>query len=127
MVLGIFDDPTRAVLASTMDACAERNRTIANNVANADTPGFRRSVVNFEDTLKDMLRDGTVNDVEQARRLKASVETDDTPSTRMDGNNVNIDREMADLARNSIEYNALVEFTRLKSGMLTTVISGGTR
>ncbi len=127
MVLGIFDDPTRTVLASTMDACAERNRTIANNVANADTPGFKRSYVSFEDSLKALLQDGPVADVDQARRLKASIELDNTGSARLDGNNVNIDKEMADLARNSIEYNALVEFMRLKGAMLTTVISGGAR
>jgi len=126
-VLRILDDPSRAVLARAMDACAVRNRVIASNIANADTPGYRRAYVRFEESLKQMLAEGGPRDVGDARRLTPSVEEDTTPSARLDGNNVNLDAEMADLARNSIEYNALVELYRLKGQMISTVINGGTR
>ncbi len=124
-MLGIFDDPTRRAMASAMDACALRNRVIANNIANADTPGFKRSKVDFEDALQDAVSRGQLDD--PSAHLEAQVAEDQTSSTRLDGNNVNTDTEMADLARNTIEYNALVELTRLKSQMLTSVISGGTK
>jgi len=104
-----------------------RNRVIASNIANADTPGYRRAYVRFEESLKQMLAEGGPRDVGDARRLTPSVEEDTTPSARLDGNNVNLDAEMADLARNSIEYNALVELYRLKGQMISTVINGGTR
>ncbi len=74
-----------------------------------------------------MLAEGGPDDVSDARRLTATVEEDSTPSSRLDGNNVNLDAEMADLARNSIEYNALVELYRLKGQLVSTVINGGTR
>ncbi len=126
MVSGIFDDPTRAALASSLDACALRNRIVANNVANADTPGFKRRTVSFEESLSRALTGGT-DDITEIQHIKPTVETDQTPSTRPDGNNVNVDKEMAELARNSIKYNALVELYRLKGQMLETVVSGGTK
>lgn len=127
MVLGFLDDPTRAVMRSAMDACALRNTVIADNIANADTPGFKRSVVRFEDTLRELLVAGGPETMEDTRNLASRVEVDQSGSSRLDGNNVNIDAEMSDLAKNSIEYNALIELNRLKGRMLSTVVSGGAR
>lgn len=127
MALGIFNDSTRAALVSTLDACAERNSVIANNVANADTPGFKRSEVHFEDSLKAVLERSGSDTIEEIERLATTVTQDNTPSTRLDGNNVIVDKEMSDLARNTIQYDALVELMRMKGAMLTTVISGGTK
>jgi len=127
MALDIFNDPTRASLRSTLNACAERNSVIANNVANADTPGYKRSEVRFEEDLKSVLERGGSTVMEDIQRLESSVSQDNTPSTRPDGNNVNVDKEMSDLAHNTIQYNAMLELMRLKGGMLTTVISGGTK
>ncbi len=126
-MLGILTDPTRSVLVRAMDARAERNGVIAGNIANADTPGYKRAYVRFEETLRQMLADGQVEDARAVERLEATVEQDASPSSRLDGNNVNIDREMGDLARNSIEYNALVELYRQKGQILRTVITGGGR
>lgn len=124
MVLGLLNDPACQVLAAAMDACALRNKTIASNVANADTPGYKRAYVQFEDALKEMLATG--RDISQEPAL-ASVAADNSPSQRPDGNNVNVDVEMAELARTTIEYNALVELQKLKSGLLSTAINGGSR
>lgn len=127
MVLGLLADSTRQLLNRAMDALASRNDVIANNIANADTPGFKRSQVKFEDSLRQILVDGGKPDANTLSRLKIETEVDNTPSTRLDGNNVNIDLEMSDLAKNSIMYNAVIELYRLKGQIMRSVVSGGNK
>lgn len=127
MVLGLLADSTRQLLNRAMDALAARNDVIANNIANADTPGFKRSQVKFEDSLRQILVDGGRPDADTLSRLKVETEVDYTPSNRLDGNNVNIDLEMSDLAKNSIMYNAVIELYQLKGQIMRSVVSGGNK
>lgn len=110
------------------DASWKRNEVISNNIANVDTPGYKRKDVQFESYLMTALvGDNSLdNRVAQAHldTLDASVYTDyNNLSYRLDGNNVDIDTESANLAENQIRYYTLVdsmsqEFNRLKSVLL---------
>jgi len=110
-----------------MDASWTRNSVISNNIANVDTPGFKRQDVHFEDYLRNevgytMSLDDEVADVD-LDSLMATTYTDyATVSYRLDGNNVDIDTESAELAKNQIKYYTMAdsvsqEFNRLKSVM----------
>lgn len=91
-------DVTSRVLAAALGAAGLRQETLAHNIANVNTPGFKRLYVSFEDELRAAADPGAV---------APQVHRDDITSGRADGNNVDLDREMALLAENQIRYAAL--------------------
>lgn len=115
------------VLDKAADASWVRNETINNNIANVDTPGYKRQEVQFESVLRSELKNSRYTDLDnkvenvKLSRLRSNVVTDSASySYRIDGNNVDIDTENVELASNQIKYNGLIssisnEFTRLKS------------
>jgi flagellar basal-body rod protein FlgB len=112
------------VLEKAADASWKRNEVISNNLANVSTPGYKRKDVQFESYLMSALTgDGSLDKrVANVRMdtLKGQVYTDySNLSYRLDGNNVDIDTESANLAENQIRYYSLMdsitqEFNRLK-------------
>lgn len=114
------------VLQKAADASALRHDVLSNNIANMDTPGYKRQDVDFESQLRRALRstrfktiDDRVGDI-NTMELKPGVYTDSPGfSYRLDGNNVDIDTETGRLAENQIKYNGLItginqEFSNLK-------------
>lgn len=118
------------VLDKAADASWTRNELIANNIANVDTPNYKRKDIEFQTYLKQELQGEGSLDQKVANidlnSLDATVYTDhENLSYRMDGNNVDIDTEQANLAENQIKYNALMEsmsqeFSRIKTALSTT-------
>lgn len=113
-------------LGTALDATALRNEVISNNIANVDTPEYKRKDIRFETELKqaflrsdDSTVDATVKHLD-LRELEPEVYTDYAElSYRYDGNNVDIDNENVILAKNQIKYNGLMasvnkEFSNLK-------------
>lgn len=117
------------VLQTSLDATALRNELIANNIANADTPKFKRKDLRFATELKNAMYTSGENTVDarvnklDLNALKPEVYTDyEELSFRMDGNNVDINTENAILAKNQITYQGLMasvnkEFSNLKAVM----------
>lgn len=118
----------------TLDATWVRNEIIGQNIANVDTPGYKKSSVAFEEHLDNAMDSrrfrGNTTDSRHIPIGKSDVDkinikvTKDQQnlSTRLDGNNVDIEMEMANQAKNTIRYNTLVqsinnEYTRLKSAI----------
>ena len=100
-----------------------RQRAIANNIANANTAGYKRSDVDFHSALAEAL--GAPDAKSSLKGLSFQLRTDDSSSTRADGNNVDIDQEMANLSETALEYQSLVMVTRARMQMLQ--IAMGTR
>ncbi len=102
------------VLNKAAQASWKRNEVIANNIANVDTPGYKRKDVQFESYLQSALigddsLDSRVADA-NLDSLNATVYTDNANlSYRLDGNNVDIDTESSMLAENQIRYDTLLE------------------
>lgn len=122
------------VLNSALNASWLRNSVISNNIANADTPGFKRSVVKFEDYLSDAqdnLNIGfyTTNDkhinIPNSENIEPQVETVNDTSYRLDGNNVDIDNEMSQLAKNNLMYDALISRISGEFNSISGVITDG--
>ena len=117
------------ILGKAADGAWARNEAIANNIANVDTPGYKRQDVSFETELQHALKaskytslDEKVKDANQhLRRLNPRAYTDiPNWSYRMDKNNVDIDTENVELASNQIKYNGITnsidnEFKNLKT------------
>lgn len=117
------------VLDKAADACWLRNEAISNNIANVDTPGYKRQDVAFESVLKKALgmnryksMDEKVADL-RTNRLRVRTYTDySNLSYRIDRNNVDIDNESSMLAENQLKYQGLItainhEFTNLQTVM----------
>ncbi len=118
------------VLEKALDASWLRNEVIAHNIANADTPGYKKYKVKFEEELRSALEASALRGKKtRLKHLDIGVSPIDevrprvvrTGGTQMreDGNNVDMDEEMTSLAKNAIMYNALVqkisgEFSKLK-------------
>ena len=115
------------VLQQAADASWLRNSIISNNIANVDTPNYKRSDVQFETYLIEQLAGGdsmdSYVDGMDLSTLEATIYTDNVNlSYRSDGNNVDIDTENAELAKNQIKYNVMTdaisqEFSRLKTAI----------
>ena len=114
-------------LRAAMSGLAARQRTIANNVANVDTPGFKASEVRFEDALNDAIkrdRSGTKVDQTSLNASASCTSLVDATTTRADGNNVDVDREMELLGEANLNYSALTQVMSTRLGILRTVING---
>ncbi len=119
-----------------LDASWLRQQLIANNIANVNTPGYKRSDIDFESMLVDYLgakntdltrtnsrhfnNNGLINGT-----LKPIIKKDRSTSYRLDGNNVNVDTEMAANASNQIKYNAMIKQINGQFVRLKTAIKGG--
>jgi flagellar basal-body rod protein FlgB len=118
---------TDSYLQAAMSGLAARQRTIANNVANVDTPGFKASEVRFEDVLNKAVsraKPGTsVNQSAMDAQMRATTHVDGT-SSRADGNNVDIDQQMEMLSEANLNYSALTQVMSTRLGILRSVIKG---
>ena len=113
------------VLQRASEASAKRHEVISNNIANVDTPNYKRQDVSFQNVLNGAIHNSSTLDEAVAnmdlKTLNANVYTDGSAlSYRLDGNNVDIETENAYLAENQIRYYTLIdsitqEFTRLQS------------
>ncbi|MEE5990913.1 MAG: Flagellar basal body rod protein FlgB [Firmicutes bacterium ADurb.Bin354] len=117
------------VLDKAADAAWLRNEAISNNIANVDTPGYKRQDVSFENELTRILNKVEYDNMDQRvynldlARIEPRVYTDAFDySYRLDGNNVDIDTENVYLAENQVTYNSLIscmqnEFANLRTAM----------
>ena len=119
------------VLNKAADASWLRNDAISNNIANVDTPNYKRQDVSFETELKHALRSSkyvsldkkvdALNSNGRLSHIDPRTYLDHSAfSYRLDGNNVDIDTENVELASNQIKYNGLIqsidqEFKNIKS------------
>lgn len=118
------------VLDKAADAANTRNEIITNNIANVDTPNYKRKDVSFQSYLQQALvgddpLDERVKDINtHLSDFGGFIYTDSTPlSYRLDGNNVDIDTENSMLAQNQIRYNTLVEQIGQEFARYKTVLS----
>lgn len=117
------------VLDKAADASWIRNEVISNNIANVDTPNYKRQDVEFESYLLAQLEGANSSSLKKTvagmdlDSLTSTIYTDSNSlSYRLDGNNVDIDTENVELASNQLKYQALVssinnEFSIIKSAM----------
>jgi len=96
-----------------------RHRVIAENIANVNTPNFRRSEFRFESALQQAMEHG---DVREARGFKERPKN--TP-VRNNGNNVDIDMEMVALDKNAMSFEIYSQLYRQKAQMVRSAIKGG--
>lgn len=127
------------LMEKALNASWARNDIISQNLANVDTPKYKRKDVAFEELLNDSMGraklEGSLSDkrhiainTRDVDRVEPVIIDDNSDlSMRIDGNNVDIDREMANLAKNTIKYNALVQMINSNYTKIKNVIAEGRR
>jgi flagellar basal-body rod protein FlgB len=105
-------------LTHLLSVAGLRHRVIAQNVANVNTPGYRRLEVSFSDELMRSLQQGTVGTLPTPEVVES-----DFPA-RVDGNTVDIDREMSEMSKNALLYQAAVQILSSRLSSMRSAISG---
>ena len=134
------DDLTTAVLTQAMAGYSARNTAIANNIANADTPGYKRVDVSFESALADavdadrsrlkMDEGSSISAIDgsdvtrQVDEVAPNVMSTDTTTMRVDGSNVDPDDEMARLSANQLASTTVVSLLDKRFAQFRTAITG---
>lgn len=129
--LDISNNQTYNLIKQGLKASTLRGEVIANNVANINTKGYKRSYVTFEENLKNAnenieLKQTKVEHIKDSNSQGSmSIEKDNSTSMRTDGNNVDLDLEKVNQASNTLMYNALVDQANGKLSSIKSIISGG--
>lgn len=132
-----FTDLTTEVLTASMRGHEARNTALANNIANAETPGYKRVDVQFEAALAQAVHDdrsraGSASALGasspqgggRTAGLMPSVSTVGTTTMRVDGGNVDPDDEMAQLSANQLAHQTVVSLLDKRFSQFRTAILG---
>ena len=135
----IADTRTDRLLKLALQGLTARQRTIADNVANVDTPDFKASHVGFETALKQAIghadrplpmakvKDAVPGPDGSTADLQPTVTVEADTGRRNDGNNVDVDREMLELTDTNLRFNALIQSMGARLQTLRYVINDGRR
>lgn len=123
MIDALFTSQNYQVARQLMDATVLRHQALAANIANAETPGYKR--VDLAPTFSSQLQAAIQRGAGELQKLQPQL-VDDTTSkaVRPDGNNVEIEKELMLLGRNSTEYNFLTQVVSTDIRNLRTAITG---
>lgn len=120
------------LLNKSLDGVWERQKAISDNIANYETPGYKRKFVNFEDELQRVLAQDKGNKALKRSELVSDINSVTVATgvaedeiSRADDNAINVDYENVELARAQIQYQALTQqmsahFARLRSAIRGT-------
>lgn len=134
MVNRLFN--TADFLKKALDGASLRHTAISNNIANVNTPGYKRVTVDFENLLKNELEKNelrlyTTNGKHlgnnRGGKLVPTIKEHKNIAIRRDGSSVNIDVEIAERAKNEIYYNAISRQMSRQFEAINSVISEGGR
>ena len=101
-------DPT-AYLRAAAQLQSVRQKIIANNIANIDTPGYQRKEVSFQQHLTRAIESGTT---EALQNINPEIATPQNTPVKANGNNVEIEREIGDMVDSSIRYKLYIRLQK---------------
>ncbi|MCA0988903.1 flagellar basal body rod protein FlgB [Guptibacillus algicola] len=121
-------------LQNALNASMTQQRTITSNISNVDTSNYKRKTVSFQENLQEAVSQrfqsykSNPNHVsfstEQKSPANVTVKTDNNTLSKSNKNNVDMDVEMAELAKNQLWYNSMIEKTNSQFRDLQTAIRG---
>lgn len=124
MIDEILERENYVLAKKLLDVSHSRHQALAGNLANAETPGFKRSdiKVNFAQELQKL---ASSNDLASIAQLEAPIEVDlNSPSVRPDGNNVQLDTELLKMNQNSMQFEFLAQYASNSLNRIKTAITG---
>jgi flagellar basal-body rod protein FlgB len=108
-------DSTALALQSALRGLTARQQVIADNVANVETPGYLAKSVTFEDSLREAMESGSPAD------MSITEATSNAP-TRMNGNNVNLDVEIASQVETNLRSQLAIRALNAKYAAIRTTL-----
>jgi flagellar basal-body rod protein FlgB len=122
MIQGLFSNTSYAASKQMLDVTQLRHEALASNIANTETPGYKRVDLpaSFNQDFAAHLRSGELSGVQ----LPALAQDPTATSQRLDGNNVEIDKELLQMGSNSVQYETLTEFVSNSLKQLKVAVSG---
>jgi flagellar basal-body rod protein FlgB len=114
-------DTTQLGLERSLSGASMRQEAIAANIANVNTPGYRRQDVDFASALS-AAWDGGHDAVE---RVQPTMETDRSAVIRADGSSVDIDVEAGAQAKNGLQYEAVAQVIKARTAILRSAMGLG--
>ncbi|HEY8464410.1 MAG TPA: flagellar basal body rod protein FlgB [Bacillota bacterium] len=133
MLIKALETPNSRLLERAMDLAALRAEVLSHNIANLNTPNFKRSDVDFTAILAETLHQKEIS-LERTHRghlsnltfdsLKPRIIKETNSKERSDGNNVDVEFEMAQIAENSLYYQTLTMLWKKEMAKLKMAIQG---
>jgi len=108
------------LIEAGLRAEALRQRAVANNVANLQTPGYRRLDVRFEQLLSKAIESGEEIDLEE---LEAELYQPKNTAVKPDGNDVNLEGEVGEMVKNTLRQKAFVRILNKKYNQIDQAIN----
>lgn len=127
--MNLFSSPIMKNLEMALDGSALKQKTISNNLANVDTPGYKAKETVFNQELKRSLQAHRTDQRHFSFSTGSSssfyVKEEANTVMNHNGNNVDVDKEMAELAKNQLYYQTLVQRINGKLNSIKMVVKGG--
>ncbi|MFW5962076.1 MAG: flagellar basal body rod protein FlgB [bacterium] len=128
-------EPTINLLSTGLDGSWKRQEALANNVSNINTPNYKRQDVNFKDILKKQMQTTKKLTINTTKKKHIPLSNSNDPNFKIsqnrsikyrnDSNNVDVDVEMAEVAKNNIYYSTLINQVSARFNMIGNVIRKG--
>ncbi len=115
------------VLHNILNATSERQKVLVSNIANAETPGYKAKDIKFDNMVNKEMKLLTTSSGHMNKTGSSSsgrVEVDNRPAWG-DGNNVELNNELAKMQENLLRHNAAIKIINKKIGMYKSAIKGG--
>jgi len=112
MNIGI--DKSATLLEKMLDVSSVKHKVIANNIANVNTPGYKKMEVSFADQLEKALNKDSMNKFDTLQPKIVISKEDSSETVRNDGNNVDMDKEVSSLVKNTLSYNIYTQLLSKK-------------
>ncbi len=151
--MDLINNRTRDIMQMSLDGLYERSKAIASNTANSLTPGYKRKEVSFEESLQQVIKNENekeqirLQNAQQYKNIKEmtsgqsgeklSFLSEDihkdffidgeeywSQGYEIDGNNVNIEKEMMDEAQNAMKYNVVARLLSTSYQQMQDIIKG---
>jgi flagellar basal-body rod protein FlgB len=109
------------LIAKLLDVASLRQKVIAQNIANVNTPGYRHMEVSFEDTFNRLINQ---HNAAAAVKVEPRIVEGSGGAERVDGNNVDIDAEMGRLTKNALLTSAFTQILASRGAAEKAAIAG---
>jgi flagellar basal-body rod protein FlgB len=116
-------DVTSSALEVAIKGTESRQSVLANNLANVNTPNFKRSDVSFQGALASALQSSN-GDPSVVDNTAFTTSSDSSTSMRADGNNVDVDVESANLAKNQLLFDSVMAIDTKRLHTMDQAITG---
>jgi|TARA_B110000495_G_C23037182_1_gene619906 flagellar basal-body rod protein FlgB len=124
MIDQILERENYVLAKKLLDVSHARHQALAGNLANAETPGYKRSDIKADFALE-LQKLASGNDIASISKFEAPVGVDlNSPSVRPDGNNVQLDSELLKMNQNSMQFEFLAQYASNSLNRIKTAITG---